>query len=281
VIFKLKIESRIILIVATSVNGYFELLNSSKQPKTTQNNPKQMGNELKINLTPTIEDLNVIEKWLKKERNKYKTGFYCNWNIIEKSFKSNRLISLEFNSDVIGFLIYSVGDIYIEIDIMEVCLDYRKNGFGKIFFEKFEDVLKKQNVLAIKLFCEPRKSEFFWRKMGFIKFPQRGYSESDLTFYKPIIEVKTTTENPNNLNKLELWDVEPYQATNVGPRWSWDIELKNGKLLKPIIQPCNINWNLRWTNNGKIVREDKVKYFSDSDNTIEFSPFMYVKQLKE
>ena len=240
-----------------------------------------MGNELKINLAPTIEDLSVIEKWLKKEDKKYKSGFYCNWNIIEKSFKSNRLISLEFNNDVIGFLIYSVGDIYIEIDIMEVSLDYRRNGFGKIFLEKFEDVLKKQNVLAIKLFCEPRESELFWRKMGFIKFPQRGYSESDLTFYKPIIEVKPTTENPNNLNKLELWDVEPYQATNIGPRWCWDIELENGKLSKPIIQPCNINWNLRWTNNGKIVREDKVKYFSNSDNTIEFSPFMYVKQLKE
>jgi len=240
-----------------------------------------MGNELKINLAPTIEDLSVIEKWLKKEDKKYKSGFYCNWNIIEKSFKSNRLISLEFNNDVIGFLIYSVGDIYIEIDIMEVSLDYRRNGFGKIFLEKFEDVLKKQNVLAIKLFCEPRESELFWRKMGFIKFPQRGYSESDLTFYKPIIEVKPTTENPNNLNKLELWDVEPYQATNIGPRWCWDIELENGKLSKPIIQPCNINWNLRWTNNGKIVREDKVKYFSNSDNTIEFNPFMYVKQLKD
>lgn len=240
-----------------------------------------MRNELKINLTPTIEDKNVIEKWLKKERNKYKSGFYCNWNIIEKSFKSNRLISLEFNNGVFGFLIYSIGDIYIEIDIMEICLDYRRNGFGKIFFEKFEDVLKKQNVLAIKLFCEPRESEYFWRKMGFIKFPQRGYSESDLTFYKPIIEAKPTTENPNNLNKLELWDVEPYQATNIGPRWSWDIELENGKLVKPIIQPCNINWNLRWTNNGKIVREDKVKYFSNSDNPIEFSPFMYINQLKE
>jgi GNAT superfamily N-acetyltransferase len=240
-----------------------------------------MGNELKINLTPTIEDLNVIEKWLKIEVNKYKSGFYCNWNIIEKSFKSNRLISLEFNNDVIGFLIYSVGDIYIEIDIMEVCLDYRRKGFGKIFFEQFEDVLRKQNVLAIKLFCEPRESEFFWRKMGFIKFPERGYSESDLTFYKPIIEVKPTTENPNSFNKLELWDVEPYQVANIGPRWSWNIELQNGKLLKPIIQPCNVNWNLRWTNNGEIVKEDKVKYFSNSENPIEFSPFMYVRQLKE
>ena len=240
-----------------------------------------MNNELEINLTPSIKDLNVIEKWLKEEDKKHKFGFYCNWNIIEKSFKSNKLISFELNKNVIGFLIYSFGDIYIEIDILEVHHDYRRNGFGRILFEKIEDVFKKQQVLAIKLFCEPRDSEHFWRKMGFVKFPDRGYSESDLTFYKPIIEVKSSTEIPNSLNKLELWDVEPYQATNTSPRWSWDIELENDKLIKPILQPCNINWNLRWTKNGKTVKEDKVKYFSNSDNPIEFSPFMYVEQLRE
>lgn len=240
-----------------------------------------MKNEFEINLTPSVKDLKVIEMWLKEEDKKHKFGFYCNWNIIEKSFKSNKLISFELNKSVIGFLIYSIGDIYIEIDIMEVHHDYRRNGFGKIFFEKIEDVFKKQKILAIKLFCEPRESEHFWRKMGFIKFPDRGYSESDLTFYKPIIEVQSSTEIPNSLNKLELWDVEPYQATITNPYWSWDIELENNKLIKPIIQPCNINWNLRWTKNGKIVKEDKVKYFSNSDNPIEFSPFMYVEQLKE
>lgn len=240
-----------------------------------------MKNKLEINLSPSVKDLKIIENWLIQEDKKYNSGFYCNWNIIEKSFKSDKLISLELNKNVIGFVIYSNGDIYIEIDILEVHHDYRRNGFGKVFFEKIEDVFKKQQVFAIKLFCEPRESEHFWRKMGFIKFPHRGYSESDLTFYKPIIEVKSSTEIPNSLNKLELWDVEPYQATNMSPRWSWDIELENDKLMKPIIQPCNINWNLRWTKNGKIVKEDKVKYFSNSDNPIEFSPFMYVEQLRE
>ncbi|PKP51210.1 MAG: hypothetical protein CVT92_13290 [Bacteroidetes bacterium HGW-Bacteroidetes-1] len=117
--------------------------------------------------------------------------------------------------------------------------------------------------------------------MGFIKFPTRGYSESELTFFRPLIEVTKSNGNPDDFNKLELWDVEPYQSTNNSPRWIWNLELSNNKLEKPIIQPCNVNWNLRWTKNGKIVREDKVKYFSDKDNQIEFCPFLYVKELME
>lgn len=244
-------------------------------------NLPKVKNELKINLSPSLTDLKIIEKWLLAENIKHNEGFYCNWNIIKKSFTSNNLISLELNENIIGFLIYSNGDIYIEIDIMEIHRDFRKRGFGKVFFEKFAEVFKDRHIIAIKLFCEPREPEYFWRKLGFIKFPSRGYSESDLTFYKPLIEVKSTTEKPNDLNKLELWDVEPYQATNKNPRWCWDVELEKERIIRPIIQPCNINWNLRWTKNGKIVKEDKVKYFSDTSNPIEFCPFMYVEKLIE
>lgn len=157
-----------------------------------------MTYDIKINLSPSESDLKIIEKWLIEEDKKYKSGFYCNWNIIEKSFRSNELISLKCNENLIGFMIWSKGEIYIEIDIIEIQRGYRKKGFGKIFFEKIEEVFKGKNALAIKLFCEPKESEHFWKKMGFIKFPTRGYSESDLTYYKPLIDALESTENPND-----------------------------------------------------------------------------------
>jgi len=239
----------------------------------------QMTN--KINLSPSKSDLKIIKKWLIEEDKLYNDGFYCNWNIIEKSFQSNELITFKSNEKIIGFAVYSKCDIYAEIDILEINRDYRKKGFGKIFFKQIVQEFTNQNIIAIKLFCQPRASEHFWRRMGFIKFPTRGYSVSDLTFYRPLIETTKSNGNSDDFNKLELWDVEPYQSTNNSPRWIWNLELRNNKLEKPIIQPCNVNWNLRWTKNGKIVREDKVKYFSDKDNQIEFCPFLYVKELIE
>ena len=57
---------------------------------------------------------------------------------------------------------------------MEICLDYRRNGFGKIFFEKFEDVLKKQNVLAIKWPCPVQRSILSFH--AWIAFPGLGHT---------------------------------------------------------------------------------------------------------
>lgn len=237
-----------------------------------------MKNELSINLTPSESDLKVIEEWLSNESKKYKVGFYCNWNIIEKLYTLNRLISLKLTDKTIGFLVYSPDEIYVEIDIFEIQREYRGKGYGKFFYKQVAEAFKNQNFKAVKLFCEPVESEHFWRNLGFIKFPERGYSESALTFYKPLISYTEPTNEPNDLNKLELWNVEPFQKDRISPCWIWNIE--NSKLAKPIIHPCNVNWNLRWTKNGEIAREAKVKYFS-KDNPVDFGPFMYIEKLDE
>ncbi len=239
-----------------------------------------MKENYKINLRPTKSGMKKIENWLLDENEKYDDGFYCNWNIIEKSYTENEVICLELNEKNIGFAVWSQGEIYTEIDIFEIHPEYRRKGIGKIFFDKIEKSFKENGSLVIKLFCEPRESEKFWRKMGFIQFPTRGYSEPDLTFFKPLIDVCPLTDNSTCKNKIELWDVEPYQADRKAPRWTWEIEEKDNKLARPIIQACNINWNIRWTKNGGVIKEDKVKYFS-RDNSIEFSPFMYIQRLDE
>ncbi len=240
-----------------------------------------MTAEIKINLIPSRLDLQKIEEWLIEEKRELNEGFYCNWTIIEKAFTNKELITLNFNEKPIGFLVWSKAEIYAEIIILEIKPEHRNSGIGKAFFEQISDYLKQKGFLAIKLFCVPSESEKFWKKMGFVKFPDRGYSESDLTYFKPLIKILPSSENQKTHNTVELWNVEPYQKNNNQPKWTWNIELNNNMLMLPIIQPCNCNWNLRWTKNGEIIKEDKVKYFATKKNRVEFSPFLYIEKLIE
>jgi GNAT superfamily N-acetyltransferase len=232
-----------------------------------------------LNLSPTQSDLKEIEKWLIEEDKISGKGFYCNWTIIEKAFRNKKIVTINNNSFPIGFLTWKKGEIYAEIDIMEIKPENRNSGIGKHFFNQIAEFFKEEGFLAIKLFCSPIESEKFWKKMNFIKFPDRGYSESNLTYYKPLIEIQQTTKN-NSVNKIELWNVEPYQAKNYEPKWTWEINTNLDKLLLPIIQPCNCNWNLKWTKNGIKVKEDKVKYFSKK-NRVEYDPFLLITELNE
>ena len=240
-----------------------------------------MKAEYQINKTPTQFDLNEIEKWLIEEDKTFDEGFYCNWSIIEKAFSKKEFVTLNFKDRPIGFLVWSSGDIYAEIDILEIKPEHRKRGVGKVFFEMISEYFKQKGFLVIKLFCSPRESEKFWKKMGFMKFPDRGYSESDLTYFKPLIKVQTTSRDGHTKNKLELWDVDPFQKKKNLPKWTWNVDIIDNKLKLPIIHPCNCNWNLKWTSNGKTIREDKVKYFGAENNRIEYSPFLYINELTE
>ena len=236
-----------------------------------------MNLDFQLNLSPIQSDLKEIGKWLIQENKTSGNGFYCNWNIIEKAFRNKKLITLNHYNLPIGFLVWSKGEIYVEIDIMEIKPENRNSGIGKYFFNQTATFFKEEGFLAIKLFCSPSESEKFWKKMNFIKFPDRGYSESDLTYYKPLIENEQTTKK-NSENKIELWNVEPYQVKNHEPKWIWEINENSNKLILPIIQPCNCNWNLRLTKKGKQIKEAKVKYFSEK-NRIEYSPFLLITEL--
>lgn len=220
--------------------------------------------------TPNLKQLQEIKEWLLKEDKVYNTGFYCNWNIIEQSFHKGLLLSLDVDGKAIGFVVWSKFDKYIELDIMEIHPKYRNQGLGSLFFKEVEKFFTANKFMAIKLFCSPEESESFWQKMDFIKFPYRGYDEPELTYYKPLIEVEDVIDYTTD-NKLELWELEPYQIKSKSPKWTWQIN----KAHKPILQPCNPNWNLRLTLDGKIIKEDKVKYFSKN---IEAGPFLFIEK---
>ncbi len=236
-----------------------------------------ISKELKINSNTSKTDLSEIKKWLEKEMEETGEGFYGNWDVIEKNFNNNNLITLSYLNFPIGFVTFYKFEIHVEIGIFVIESKYRRKGIGKIFYEKVAEYFILHNYLALKLFCSPPASEIFWKKMGFIEYPNIGYSEHRLTYYKPLIETQEISTNGKHNNKLELWSCEPYQKKDTPPTWSWDLDIDSNSPTLPIMQPCNDNWNLRWSKNGEIKQEDKVKYFRSNQKIIHFPPFLYIR----
>lgn len=230
--------------------------------------------------TPTEDELRIVKQWLYEEylSNDSQFGFYCNWNLIEKGIKEQNVFIFSFEGKPLGLVLWSKHDGYVDIDILVIAPSQRGRGAGSIFVEMLSGYFQQREAFALKLFCSPKESVSFWRdKLGFIQYPERGYSESSLTFYKPLIPTTPCTDIWDAPCRLELWDVEDYMATRIPPRWVWNVEsdLKH----YPIVQPCNCNWNIRLIKNWMIVKEDKVKYFGCKSNHYERGDFLYIDSL--
>tara|TARA_R110002124_G_scaffold248646_1_gene413761 strand:+ start:123 stop:845 length:723 start_codon:yes stop_codon:yes gene_type:complete len=228
-----------------------------------------------IKTNPDKNELEFLKKWLSVEYKKYGTGFFCNWNIIKKSFSENRLIIFQEDKSPIGFIVWRKSKIYVDIDIMEIHPEKRKLGLGKIFYHILQNFFLDQEFKAFKLFCDPSESEIFWRKMGFIDFPETGYVQHDLTLYKPIIDIAKCRSDLDIITKLELWNTEPHQSKFTKPMWTWDLHSNTTEFEKPIFSPCNPNWMIRLTIDGHVIKEGKVKYFQLKDQIL-FDPFIYI-----
>lgn len=234
-----------------------------------------------IDTEPKKQDIEEILIWLKDEKNHSGASFYNNKNIIERKFENGNSIVFKQGEKNIGLAIWSsVDELRVNIDIFVIHPAYRGQGFGRFYYNEILKLFRSKGVKAIELFCSPSTSEPFWRNMGLIKFPECGQNEHKLTYYMILVDT-ASIENINMTDKIELWDVEPHEVNGKKPRWTWYIEMKDGVLAYPIIQPCNCNWNLRWSRNSKVLREGKVKYFTNEYSELYCYPFLYINELKE
>lgn len=235
-----------------------------------------------IEVKPGMRDIDEILSWLKKEKesDKFGNGFYNNKSAILDSFMSEKAIVLKYNNKNIGLIIWWDYDILINIDIFVIHPDYRRKGFGEYFYRTVSDYFKTNGFKVIKLFCQPTSSEKFWKKMGLIKLDVCGKAENELTYYDVLVDI-ASSENTSNGDKIELWDVEPFESDEILPKWTWYVEICEDELVLPIIHPCDCNWNLRWSRNGVVLKEEKVKYFTDEDFELFRSKFLYIEKLKK
>ena len=95
-----------------------------------------METKFEIKFQITNPELVEIENWLKEELLKSNFGFYNNWNLIANAYSRNNIAILKDESNVIGLIIWSEYDRFVEIDIFEIRIEYRKKGIGRLFFNE-------------------------------------------------------------------------------------------------------------------------------------------------
>jgi GNAT superfamily N-acetyltransferase len=210
--------------------------------------------DYKITYSPNQSDLAAIESWLQWEEDELGTGFLCNWASILNLSKNDKLIIISKNDAPIGFLGFIVNDPMptAEIQILEIHPKHRKKGIGKLFVNSVLEHLKQNGTEAINLQCAPESSEAFWKKMGFLDYPDKretyqSYpSGANKKLYKIIVDHLEVDSVPDADEKLELWNMEPNFALGKPSKYSWGIDYRRNspELRNPIIFPANYEWKI-------------------------------------
>ena len=219
---------------------------------------------------PSNTQFELIKEYLIKEQ---LTG---NLPTIIRSFERNELIVLFREKQLIGFSAYQFDCPISEINLVEIIKKYRGKGLGKRLANITLNEIQKKKAEVVELFCSPMDSESFWKTVGFKNLPETRYTKGRIVMYKTLID----TLLPNQLNEneeiIELWDVEPNQADKKEPKWSWRINSSEFK--KPIIQPIDYDWQIRWRKGETEIKTGKVKDFSSAQ--IYFGNFIILRDLK-
>jgi len=235
-----------------------------------------------ISFEPTRSQLSEIKNWLQRAYEEEGDGFYCNWRIIAESMKQKELVTVSIGKTTVGFLVYSLNELTATIDILEIQKKYRKRRLGRKLVQAVFEYFKVKGVCVLDLQCAPASSEKFWKKLGFIDIPESHEvkANGNKELYKTIVADLRPTSSARNISAeiIELWDSEPRIAVNSEANWSWQVKFNRGtrELSKPIVQPAYRDWRLKWSIDGKVLKDDKVKYFGQD---IDFGKFMIIRSL--
>jgi GNAT superfamily N-acetyltransferase len=227
--------------------------------------------DIDVIFRPTRTNLEQIKDWLIAERSETGEGFYCNWNIIESSYRHEELCCIVSNTEAVGFAVWGESELSARLDIVEIRPDLRRRSFGRILVEECFNHFRNLGLLVVDLECQPPTSEPIWRCLGFSDFPQKlnsNYNDS-INLYRPLIKSLEPNNQSAAIEVLELWDSEPWEARGSEPTWTWEILRQKGtqKLVEPIIHPCDENWRLRWRNGNEFLIDEKVKRFSEDSSS--------------
>lgn len=228
---------------------------------------------------PTRDHVLQIEKWLKEEEIETGDGFYCNWRIIKKSYNVNNLAILSFDNRAVGFIVFSISELIVEINIAEVDPKYRKQGFGRVLVEQFLDKISAQGVMVSELYCAPLSSEPIWKRLKFTNFPVFQL-DPKIRLYRTLVTTLTPVPDLNNNDEvIELWNDEPFRVIHQRPNWIWKVSYKpdSQELIQPIIHPAFYEWQICWRKGQQVFYNNKIKYFNLAK--IEYGNFIIIKEL--
>ncbi|MBE9468619.1 MAG: GNAT family N-acetyltransferase [Bacteroidetes bacterium] len=226
---------------------------------------------LDITSTPSFIQLNEIREWLEYEDRQSNKGFFCQWNTIEPAFKKgNAFLLSDDDNKAIGFLTFYISDKIVDIGIAEVKPSERKKGIGGNLIKLCSDYFIKQGVQVVQLYCDPKSSEIFWKKIGFKSFPKGVINDSRIYLYKIIVPHLDyfNESSDDNLNEIiELWDEADHivESCKMTPKWRWKIEREkeSDKLTLPLIHPAESEWTVCFKKGNKIYEKRIMKNFDN------------------
>jgi GNAT superfamily N-acetyltransferase len=115
----------------------------------------------------TVTDLAEVLGWLKEERDATGEGFYCNKEVIEKSFRRGEGLCAFQSGTIVGFAVIQMFSEGGDIQIIEAHPSARRQRIGMQLLEASVDVLRDQGAHYIDVECTSPEGEALCRRRGF------------------------------------------------------------------------------------------------------------------
>lgn len=105
--------------------------------------------------------------WLKAEEEQSRTGFYCNRNIIEKSFASGEGLCAIIEGMIIGFAVFQMSTDGGDVHIIEVEPSFRGQGIGSQLLLAAIELLRGLGANYVHVECTSPEGAALCRRHGF------------------------------------------------------------------------------------------------------------------
>jgi len=115
----------------------------------------------------TKMDLAEILGWLKEERDATGEGFYCNKEVIERSFARGEGLCAIKNGTIVGFAVIQMFSEGGDVHIIEAHPSARRQRLGTQLLEAAIEVLCGQGANYIGVECTSPEGEALCRRRGF------------------------------------------------------------------------------------------------------------------
>jgi hypothetical protein len=227
--------------------------------------------QLTVSFNPTQDHLSQIHAWLTNELKETGEGYKKNWGIILKANERNCMAILLEKNLAVGFAIWYELELQVRLDIFCIQMNRRKEGLGIFFLDKLMSEFVTKQKYAIELQCAPPTSETYWRKHGFtdLSYQTSVAIGQNRWLYRNIVPSAERSPIENLGDFIALWDYEPsiVKIHHIQPKWTWKIEPEDSSnvLNKPVVFPCQPDWQIQYIKNGRPVETTKAKYFNEQN----------------
>lgn len=232
--------------------------------------------DFKVIQEPNQFQFEELECWLLQEEQETGDGFYSSFHLLKDSFEKGKMVLAVLQGKIIGFLTWRQNSEFgVYINYIEIKPDLQGLGLGRKLLKVMFEFFRTEGFYTVDLKCAPAGSEGFWKKMGFLEFPESSLGWNiqggrHKRLYRKLIDTleQLSTSSADD-EFFELWNDDTHLMQDATPSWIWKLEFKNGKreLVKPIVHPAAPGWRARWRKGDEVFKDGPVKRLLPCENT--------------